>query len=184
MTRTESGSLGGQATEYYSKVCRACEKEKPVSEFHLEKNGLGGYKSKCKLCINAVNREWKEKNKEKVKATGKEWRIKNADKLRKRTREYQIANPEKHRADQTNYIHRKRAGGGGVTSQEWEALKKRYGYMCLRCERKDVKLTQDHITPIKLGGKHEIDNVQPLCRSCNTTKRTTIINYRIKYINL
>lgn len=44
-------------------------------------------------------------------------------------------------------------------------------YRCVNCESyKD--LTVDHIYPVSKGGSDEIDNLQTLCRSCNSKKGT------------
>jgi 5-methylcytosine-specific restriction endonuclease McrA len=63
------------------------------------------------------------------------------------------------------------------TAAEWAALKKKYGPNCLACGKRR-KLTRDHIVPIKLGGTDHISNIQPLCRSCNSSKGTKIVDYR------
>ena len=80
--------------------------------------------------------------------------------------------------------HRKRKNikleiGGWHTSEEFEKLKKEYGYMCPSCKKLEplIKLTRDHITPIKEKGSDSIENIQPLCQSCNSIKHCKIIKY-------
>jgi len=72
---------------------------------------------------------------------------------------------------------------GGHTYGEWELLKKQYGYICPCCElsepfnQKSKYLTEDHIIPLSKGGSDLIENIQPLCLSCNIKKHTLIIKY-------
>lgn len=51
-----------------------------------------------------------------------------------------------------------------------------HGDKCLCCG--SPKITLDHVIPVYLGGKNEIENLQPLCKSCNSKKSTKIIDYR------
>ncbi len=52
-----------------------------------------------------------------------------------------------------------------------------YEHACLCCGRKG-RLTFDHVIPLSKGGENTILNAQPLCRSCNCSKYTSIIDYR------
>ena len=66
----------------------------------------------------------------------------------------------------------KKGADGSFTLAEWELLKKQYGYTCPICNEKEpkIKLTIDHIIPISKGGSNFIENIQPLCGSCNSRK--------------
>lgn len=46
--------------------------------------------------------------------------------------------------------------------------------ICFHCGDTD-NLAVDHITPLKLNGGNERENLQPLCRSCNSAKRDRFI---------
>jgi 5-methylcytosine-specific restriction endonuclease McrA len=50
-------------------------------------------------------------------------------------------------------------------------LEQSYG-LCVYCnERRTV--TVDHIEPLRRGGQHDIDNIAPACKSCNSSKHDT-----------
>jgi 5-methylcytosine-specific restriction endonuclease McrA len=124
-------------------------------------------------------REWKrvyyQKNKKKIDTQNKEWRLKNLDAWR-------VLNAAGCRRRQ----YRLRGAIGSHTTKEWENLKRIYDSTCPKCLRSEpfIKLTEDHKIPLSLGGSNNIDNIQPLCTSCNSAKRNKIwfaslpINYK------
>lgn len=61
---------------------------------------------------------------------------------------------------------------GRHTRREWDRLVKEFGGVCLRCGDPDV--TKDHIIPLCAGGSDDIENLQPLCRECNSGNHTCI----------
>lgn len=47
----------------------------------------------------------------------------------------------------------------------------KYKFCCVSCgEKEEKKLTIDHIKPVSKGGTDELQNLQILCRSCNSKK--------------
>jgi len=80
---------------------------------------------------------------------------------------------------QQNREARKRENGGFHTLGEWETLKAQYNWTCPGCGRSEpeIKLTEDHIIPVTKSGSNNIENIQPLCGSCNSKKRDKIIAY-------
>lgn len=68
-----------------------------------------------------------------------------------------------------------------IPRKDWILLKRKYGNKCLKCGRKEpeITLTKDHVIPINIGGKDNIDNIQPLCWECNQAKGgESTIDYR------
>jgi len=69
--------------------------------------------------------------------------------------------------------------GGSHTIGEWEKLKAQYNWTCPSCFKIEptIQLTRDHIVAISLGGTDNMENIQPLCRPCNSKKNTRTVRY-------
>lgn len=70
---------------------------------------------------------------------------------------------------------------GSHTHTEWEKLKEEYFYTCLCCKTQEPEITlqQDHIIPISRGGSDNIENIQPLCGTCNRIKKDKTMDFKI-----
>lgn len=69
------------------------------------------------------------------------------------------------------------ASPGHFTDQEWQDLCARYNHRCAACQNHEP-LTVDHVVPLSRGGSDLIENIQPLCHSCNARKNARTIDYR------
>jgi 5-methylcytosine-specific restriction endonuclease McrA len=81
----------------------------------------------------------------------------------------------KRRAAASGYL------GKHFTTQQWRALLEYFGHRCLACgasAQADEDLSVDHVIPLSLGGSNAIENIQPLCETCNSLKGATIRDYR------
>lgn len=66
---------------------------------------------------------------------------------------------------------------GTHTLKEWRALRNEFNGICVRCWKESDDITKDHIIPISMGGSDAIDNLQPICRSCNSMKLSETVNW-------
>lgn len=129
--------------------------------------------------VRRTTAEWKEKarlyrveyaKRPEVKAMQRDGIKRWKERDRKRWREF-------HRIDMENRRARCKGAEGQLTKAEWGAIVVRYDGRCLSCGFSgDVHI--DHIIPLSAGGAHTKENVQPLCPSCNNSKRTKTIDYR------
>lgn len=162
------------------KACTRCKERKGVSNFckdRYAKNGLSGW---CKQCVKV----WNAENKAYYAAR----HIANKSEHNKRSRENYQNNREnmleynrrryREHPEQYNEATRKRrlreSGVPGFhTKAEWLALCESFGNRCVCCGRhsSEAKLTRDHIVPIiNPLATDGIDNIQPLCSTCNCSK--------------
>lgn len=84
-------------------------------------------------------------------------------------RRYVEKNPENIAHLKARRYARERNADGSHTLKEWNDLKEKHGYKCASCGEKK-SLTKDHIKPLSKGGTDYIENIQPLCRNCNSKK--------------
>jgi len=149
----------------------------------------------CKTCNSIRCKEWRAANHSKYLANVKKWKEANHDRVRDGKIKWVNENREKRRVISNNWKKRNRdkcnaldriretrtsGAGGSHTAQEFRALCEQYNNRCLKCGRDDVPMTADHIIPVSRGGTSNIDNIQPLCQSCNSSKQDKIADYRTK----
>ncbi len=125
------------------------------------------------------SRDYYHAHEEEMKEKNKAWYAANRESESQKYKKWAQENRE-HRL---SLNHRRRATlksvGGSYTVQEWKALCRKYNHRCLCCGKRKP-LTVDHVVPISKGGPNTIDNIQPLCGSCNSRKNKSIIDYRHK----
>lgn len=126
--------------------------------------------------VRRQNKDVKELEKKKWK----EYSLKNREKLNLNSLKWGQNNRHRHAVSESMRRTRKRGNGGSYTVAEWEELKAKYNYACLCCGRREpeIHLHADHINPVALGGPSNIDNIQPLCKSCNSSKGKKFIDFR------
>jgi 5-methylcytosine-specific restriction endonuclease McrA len=66
-----------------------------------------------------------------------------------------------------SHLKKKRKISHSIQKKVWE----RDAYRCVNCGS-HIDLTVDHIVPESKGGTLDMDNLQTLCRSCNSRKGT------------
>ena len=131
-----------------------------------------------------IRKKSKHKRKEEIREAGCQYYTLNKEKILQRGKEWRKKHPKLSVQAVLNRYYKKRGAKGSHTLQEWEDLKKKFNYTCLICKRKEpeIRLTRDHKIPITKWNKwikehleisyqcSDIQNIQPLCDSCNCRK--------------
>lgn len=105
-------------------------------------------------------------------------RLQNLELMRVKDKESRERHKERRNIQRINYRARSRNAPGSISVLTWKSLLSKYGSCCLRCGS-SANLSIDHIIPLSKGGTNFPNNLQPLCRSCNSSKGTKTMDYRL-----
>ena len=121
-----------------------------------------------------IAREYAARHKEERAGQRAAWAAKNPEWNRERYRIWCSKNRE--RIQQYGYRRRVLllSGGCGVSREElghlFDACSGKCAY-CLTADATDV----DHVQPLARGGRDELDNLVPACKSCNSSKKNSTL---------
>jgi len=125
-----------------------------------------------------LNKKWKDQNQEKSQQISRNWKANNKERKKEVDKKWTQDNPEKVRERDRRRRARKydaiKNASIKVTHEDIELLKKTFNESCAYCGSTD-KPTIDHIVPLAKGGTHEIENLLPCCRFCNSSKHCSPI---------
>lgn len=136
-------------------------------------------KYKAKNSQNARNKKLqRQQNPEKAQAT-KAYMAKyfqeNKERAVARNKQWIKEHPEQSEEIQSRSRHNRRARLAGVQGtwsyKEFAKLCVASDNHCYYCHKQCGKLTADHMIPIARKGPNTIDNIVPVCLSCNCSKR-------------
>lgn len=182
--RYDTAVLGGPSSSTETQVCYLCKVEKPLTHFIKKKNNT--HYNMCRSCLSTVLTK-KSKGKKKLHHTDTHRTcylcrrfLPVAEFTRRKTGTYFSACKD---CNKNVFAQRRRArmkdAEGHFTTAEWEALLTQYD-ACPMCSRRweeippptgrSSVITRDHMVPISKGGSNRIENIQPLCYSCNSRK--------------
>lgn len=162
-----------------------------IKQWKIDNDYDRKYRECNKSRIRENQKRWEQRNPDKIKKSREKskhkteisrikWYAENRDVCLERSCNWRKNNRE--RVNITNKLrkNRKRANGGSFTNQEWVELCNSYNNVCIVPDCQNTNLEVDHIVPVSKGGTGYIWNIQPLCKSCNLSKSTKIIDYRPK----
>lgn len=107
-----------------------------------------------------------------------------SDKGKAKNRRYHQSDKGQQSLRTNNYRRRNRITNAGTFDMRaWKQKAKFYKYTCLACDIQcdPQAITCDHKMPLIKGGTNHIDNLQPLCKSCNSAKHDKIIDYETNW---
>ena len=88
------------------------------------------------------------------------------EKKKERDRLYQA----ERRANQRALVAGSNTSATELPMSDWKKVLKEFNHQCAYCGSSEG-LEQEHIIPVKDGGKYEVGNIVPACRHCNASKK-------------
>jgi 5-methylcytosine-specific restriction endonuclease McrA len=178
---------------------------KALEEYYNNNRHKDGKRSECKSCRNARQKEYNKSEKGKLiraeyiksdKGKATIARYNKSDKGKLADVEYRKT--DKGKAAQAQYRKSEKGRAaiarGHHNSRYWKSKtlntldEKEFNYIILLQNNKcaccgetftdELKPARDHIYPASKGGDFIKENIQALCRSCNSSKHTNQIDYR------
>lgn len=172
--------------------CKECDKayrdayrSNPENQ-KKERASSRAWKRRNRESVSEYNKEWSSQNGELKQKLRRRWHLAHRDeenkKAKERTKQWIQDNPDRHRHNGHQYRARKAQAEGSHTLEQWQELLSFFDGICPACGKKR-KLTLDHIVPLNKNGSDYIDNIQPLCKRCNSAKMDlVIVDYRPDHI--
>lgn len=120
---------------------------------------------------NARRRAAKVRDPQRYAAANYQYYLANRDAILARIERWRRENMEAKRAYVRNRRARLRGEPQPITAAEWQGVLALYRHRCAYCGSQGP-LEQDHVEPVRRGGRHVVQNVVPACRSCNARKGT------------
>jgi 5-methylcytosine-specific restriction endonuclease McrA len=171
------------------KRCSRCKEWLAVEEhFNRDPRMLSGWRGQCRAChkLTVIERRppeyfaaWHEQKRADPKYRAvliQRQRVNSQTPAarasrRRRENEYFRLRPAK-RAEKNKkaYALRRGAPTATLTAAQWRGVQAVFGGLCAYCQQKPGD-TMDHFVPVASGGKHDVSNVVPACRACNSSKR-------------
>ena len=165
--------------------CYRCNQSKPLDHFIKRKDDR--HYNMCRACVSEILVMRGSKKKERLHHTDTHRTcylcrrfLETTEFTRRKTGTYFSACKD---CNKNVFAQRRRArlkgAEGDFSTAEWENLVSQFDScpMCKRAwseipllEGRKSVITRDHIIPISKGGSNRIDNIQPLCYSCNSAK--------------
>lgn len=161
--------------------CASCG-ETHRSKFYKDRRRPDGYQTYCKECAKVKRAEWAKRNPSRIKDYYKEYYQgikKDPRKWAERLRQESHQRARNHIVDQVLQNNRRAASMGSdgkLSPKAWYKMIINTD-VCPGCKRKWVLVGKphiDHIRPLILRGANTLENIQPLCKSCNSRKKVSI----------
>jgi len=158
------------------KICKKCNTEKSLSDFHKCSRNKSGVQSKCKNCASKLAKERYMENTEKVLLINARWRNKHRDRHRKAQKQWEQKNP----SSKYFYTAVRRARKKNATPAwaDMDRIKYTYAHCHWLNKTFGYNMHVDHIIPLSgknVCGLHVHTNLQIIPAEENLRKHNKLL---------
>ena len=166
-----------QNKQYYEvnkdKVLEQCKQYREVNRDKIAEYRKQYYEEN-KDKIAEINKQYRKDNKDKIAEINKQYYEINRDKIAEQSKQYR-ATPQGQITAFNGHCKRRlkeQNQGNGITKEQWLECMTFFDWKCAYSGESLIKenRTIDHIDSLNKGGRHEIWNLAPMCRSYNISK--------------
>jgi hypothetical protein len=125
-----------------TKICRKCERELPIEEFHADPSKKDGKKWACRDCVRSYNKTYNEENRDRNNERGRKYYSDNTEACLRRVQIYQIENR------QEIIKHQHARHGGNPSLMMWHKAKERASKKGLPFSIKKEDIVIPEVCPI------------------------------------
>lgn len=164
------------------KRCTKCNMYYPPTPefFGWEKRRKSIIRSRCKLCHNADNKDYRTSHTTQISEYTKGWKKAHPEKAKKSKRQwakrFRLSHPDKERIRNAKRKAKRRALPATFKDTDWQNAINYFHGGCAYCGQPPQLwdsprvLHQDHFIPASKGGGYTPDNIVPACYLCNISK--------------
>lgn len=158
-------SKNKRSKDGHQRYCKDCQKQwyEDNKEYKLEY--CAKYRKENHEYRRKASKIYYEKNRE----TYKKYYIENKEKIDEYCKNWRKENPEKANAYTRERNEKLKSLPHTLTKDEWDNALKEFDYKCAYCGEEKL-LEKEHFIPVSKDGGYTIDNILPVCRSCNSCK--------------
>ena len=159
----------------YRETERRKSYQKQWREQHIEQIKLYGQSDQARAARKRSRKLYRQSEKGKANHKRHSQTEKGKAGIRRASTRYCQSDYGRIKNKERQYI-RRHNDSGPIDQRAWNEKMQTLGHVCQICQKKlDSKsVTIDHIFPVSKGGTNRIDNLQPLCKPCNSRKGARI----------
>jgi len=154
-----------------TKHCNKCGEVKPLAQFFRRDRYRKRVRPVCKTCFMIESK--KRKQTPRQRAVRHAHYVRNIERIRKQKRLHYEGHKERYKHYRSARLARLAGAEGHFSETDWRQLLGQYP-RCPYCNHEfdaDVhRVVREHVVPLSRGGRHDLSNILPVCRACNSSK--------------